>query len=152
MGGFIELFNYSNFNLLIESHYVQKGMIFEAGITDVNGNNIGKIVYNNRVDYLSFPVLGKLSYKFNNSSYYILIGPRIDMLLGYDSENYDSVYDEFKSIDLGGTLGFGYEFSLISSKSFLFEIIYSPSFTNSYDTDLLTVKNNSFELLTGIKF
>ncbi len=151
IGGFLELFNYSNFNLLIESHYIQKGVIFEITRTDEYGIYIGKFEYNNRVDYLSLPVLGKFAYKLKRSSPYILIGPRIDIFLGYDSENYDSVYDEFNSIDLGGTLGLGYEFNIFGTHSFLVEIRYSPSFTNSYDTEYLTVNNSSFEFLAGIK-
>lgn len=151
IGGFLELFNYSNFNLLIESHYIQKGMILEEVWTDENGNCIAKFEDNNRVDYLSLPILGKLAYKLKNSSPYILIGPRIDILLGYDSYNFDIVYDDFKSIDLGGTFGLGYELCC-GTKYFLVEIRYSPSLTNSYETDYLTVKNSSFEFLAGIKF
>ncbi len=152
IGAFIELLNKSNLNLLIEIHYVQKGMVVKSKEYDPFANYSGIIELNNRVDYLSLPVLVKIAYKFNNSSPYIIVGPRMDIFLGYDSDFAGIVYDEFESIDLGGTLGLGYEFSFIWSQTFLIEMRYSPSFKNSYETDFLRVKNNSFELLAGIKF
>ena len=152
IGTFIEFAYNSNLHLLIETHYIQKGMVIEISEYDSQLNYIGKNEINNRVDYLSLPVLGKIAYKFKKLSPYIIVGPRIDILLGYDSDFAAIVYDEFESIDFGGTLGLGNEFSFIGSQTFLIEIRYSPSFTNSYEADLLRVKNNSFELLGGIKF
>jgi len=152
IGAFIELFSKANLNLLIEIHYVQKGMVVKFKEYDMFANYISTIEFINRVDYISLPVLGKIAYKFNKLSPYVIVGPRIDIFLGYNSDFAAIVYDEFESIDFGGTLGLGCEFSLISSHTFLIEMRYSPSFTNSYETDLLRVTNNSFELLVGVKF
>ena len=152
IGTFIEFAYNSNLHLLIETHYIQKGMVVKFKEYDPFANYGGIIEFNNRVDYLSLPVLGKIAYKFNKLSPYIIVGPRIDILLGYDSDFAAIVYDEFESIDFGGTLGLGCEFSFIGSQTFLIEMKYSPSFTNSYETDLLRVTNNSFEFIAGIKF
>lgn len=152
IGAFIEYSHNSNLYILLETHYIQKGMIYEIEQRDDTGQLIGIIALNNRMDYLEFDVFGKFSHNFNNSSLYIILGPRIDILLGYDSKFFNDLYDDFERLDFGGTFGLGYEFNLLESNNFLFEMRYSPSFTNSYETDSLTVKNNSFEILTGIKF
>lgn len=154
IGPSIGLFKESNIDLIIELNYVQKGMIYEMDRYDENGNNLGTINFNNRVEYLSLLILGELSYNSTIKLPYLLIGPRIDILLGYKSEDnlFDDVYDDFESFDFGGSIGLGYELNLWESYNFLFEIRFSPSFTNSYETELLTVKNNSVDFLTGIKF
>lgn len=152
IGAFIEYSNNSNLHILFETHYIQKGMVYEMEERDDTGQLVGIITFNNRVDYLEFDVFGKLAHNFNNSSLYFILGPRIDLLLGHDSKFFNNLYDDFERFDFGGTFGLGYEFKLLESNNFLFEIRYSPSFTNSYKTNSLTVKNNSFEILTGIKF
>ncbi len=152
IGAFIEYSHNSNLYILCETHYIQKGMVYEMEERDDTGHLVGIITFNNRVDYLEFDVFGKFVHNFNNSSLYIILGPRIDILLGYDSKFFGNLYDDFERLDFGGSFGLGYEFILWESINFLSEMRYSPSFTNSYETNSLTVKNNSFEILTGIKF
>jgi len=154
IGPSIGLFKESNIDLIFEFNYVQKGMIYEIDHYDEDGNNLGTIDFNNRVEYLSLLILGEFSYNSTVKLPYLIIGPRIDILIGYKSEDnlFDDVYDDFESFDFGGSIGLGYELNLWESYNFLFEIRFSPSFTNSYETELLTVKNNSVDFLTGIKF
>jgi Outer membrane protein beta-barrel domain len=154
VGPSIGLFNKSNIDLIIELNYVQKGTIYEIEHFDENGNNLGTLDLKNRVEYLSLLFLGELSYNSTIKLPYLIIGPRIDILIGYKSEDniFDAVYDDFESFDFGGSIGLGYELNFWKSNNFLFEIRFSPSFTNSYKTEFLTVKNTTFDFLTGIKF
>ncbi|MCD4820410.1 MAG: PorT family protein [Candidatus Cloacimonetes bacterium] len=154
IGLFLELLRNSNLNILAEFHYVQKGMIYEINNYDDNGNYLGMLELKNHAEYITLQIFGKFAYNLKKSSPYIIMGPRIDFLTGYYCENnlFDSVYEDFKSFDFGATFGIGFEFRYYKSQAFLFEMRFSPSFTNSYETESLTVKNNSFEFLTGIKF
>ncbi len=140
-----------NFSFLFEGDYVQKGMQFDLDYTDENGIVYKKVTKDNHVDYLSVPMLGKYSLNIKTAKIYAIAGPRLDVLLGY-SGMMENVYDEFDSVDFGATFGLGYEFHLVNSRNLLLEMRYSPSLTNSYETDLLKVKNSSFEFYTGIKF
>ena len=72
IGAFIELLSKANLNLLIEIHYVQKGMVVKFKEYDMFANYISTIELDNRVDYLSLPVLGKIAYKFNKNYHLIL--------------------------------------------------------------------------------
>jgi hypothetical protein len=79
------------------------------------------------------------------------MGPRIDLFLGYNSDLSGALYDEFERVDIGGDFGIG-----VGNNSgpmrMLLEFRYSPDFSNAYKTDLLKVKNNSFEILFGLGF
>ena len=153
-GFFIELLNNENFHLLAETHYVQKGNNVEFDHRDENGILIGIITLNSRVDYLEFDVLGKYTINLSSFKPYLIAGPRFDILLDYNSENnfLDPVYEDLDFIDFGLSIGGGFEFQIIQNTISLIEFRYSPALTSSYETDLLTVKNTSFEILTGIKF
>ncbi|MDA3813308.1 MAG: porin family protein [Candidatus Cloacimonetes bacterium] len=154
MGGFIELLNNENFHLLAETHYVQKGNNVELDHRDENGILIGIITLNSRVDYLEFDVLGKYAINLSSIKPYLITGPRFNILIDYNSENnfLDPVYEDLDFIDFGLSIGAGFEFQIIQNTISLIEFRYSPPLTSSYETDLLTVKNTSFEILTGIKF
>jgi len=156
IGTFLEIFPNSITNLLIEASYIQKGMkpVISNIYVEETFNSSDDTDFSYRVDYLSLPALIKYSFSLTKPSPYIILGPRVDIFLGYKSKHYlfDSIYEDFKSIDFGGAIGLGYEFNHFLSQTFLLEIRFSPTFTNSYKTDLLKVKNRSFEFLTGIKF
>ena len=156
-GFFIELLNNEGFNLLVETHYVQKGHIFE--LTVIHEEFFGPDAYSNeefqsRVDYLTFDVLCKFSVNHENVTSYLFAGPRFDILLDYDSEEhlFDVIYDKLEPIDYGLDIGFGFEFQIIQKTTSLIELRYSPTITTSYEGEYYTIKNTSFEILTGIKF
>jgi opacity protein-like surface antigen len=110
---------------------------------------------NNRVDYLSIPILAKLILKRKYISPYILIGPRFDILLGYKAgkldgvERLDAVYNQFKNNGIGADLGIGTEINVSESITTLVEFRYSHDFADAYETEFLTVRNRSYEILIG---
>lgn len=149
-GVYMEWFNLLFLSMLIEAHYVQKGMIEEVPRTNEFGDPISPIKHNNRVDYLSIPILAKITFETKHVSPYLAIGPRFDFLLDYKSKILKTLYKELKDMDTGGTIGIGVE-SKTEPLKMLLEFRYSPDFTNAYKTDLLKVKNNSFEILFGLR-
>lgn len=106
--------------------------------------------FNNRVDYLSVPLLIKITFKTKHINPYFVTGPRFDFFLAYESKSFGVLYDKFKDMDVGGTVGVGAE-SNAKPQGALFEFRYSPDFSNAYKTDLLRVKNHSFEILFGFR-
>lgn len=101
-----------------------------------------------------FDFLVKLSTNYKKITPYIIAGPRFDILLDYDSEEhlFDVIYDKLEPIDYGLDIGCGVEFQIIHNTKSLIELRYSPTITTSYEDEYYTIKNTSFEILTGIKF
>ncbi len=92
----------------------------------------------------------KLSLLFPNL--YVLAGPRLDIEMKQNvDENLKIVFDKFKKNIFGLTFGVGTEINIILL-DLLAEIRYNYDITPAYETDLLVIKNRSFEFRTGIKF
>jgi hypothetical protein len=149
-GVFAEWLSLRSLSILTEAHYIQKGYVSESVQTDEFGTPIRIFKFDHRVDYLSIPLLAKVTLRTKHLSPYLIVGPRFDFLLGYKSETLDEVYRDLKDLDVGGTIGLGVE-SRSQPVKVLLEFRYSPNFTNAYQTDLLKVKNNSFEILFGVR-
>jgi hypothetical protein len=150
-GVFVEWLKLPLIGVTTEVLYVQKGMKMTSVKTTVSDpSGVGTIETNNRVNYLSIPVLAKLKFGGVLLSPYIVAGPRFDVLLSYDS-NEKQLYDDFKSTVVGGDIGVGAELSFILPVALSAELRYSTDFDNSYETDLLQVKNKAFLLLLGMR-
>jgi opacity protein-like surface antigen len=164
VGAFKELMINSDLSLLMETYYVQKGNNFDLVPYGEFEDTNNSITLNNRVDYWEFDALGKYSFHLSSFRPYFLGGPRIDILLGYDCKKMDSssetnfsdyfieLYNDFKMIDFGISIGGGAEFQLSQEMTALIEVRYSPTLSNSYKSDSLKVRNSALEILTGIKF
>lgn len=158
-GGFIEYSFKPGINFMIELDYVQKGFTADVVTTtpadqvDTGGGGPGTTTQTTtikpRVDYLSLPVTIKFVYNSNIISPYVFAGPRLDYMIGRNSDG--AVFDIFHKWDAGILIGGGFGIYSQSRFSGLIEIRYSPSFTPAYKSDQVTVKNTSFEVLVGIK-
>jgi hypothetical protein len=149
IGAFVEFFNIPQLSLLTEAHYIQKGYavtLEETTITNPAGTG-NFITYRIRLDYLSIPILGKVRYETNSVTPYIYFGPRFDFLLSKSNES-----TNYNSTELGGTFGGGMQFSFITMPKFLIEGRFSPTFTNTFQNQYVTVQNRSFEFLVGVEF
>lgn len=62
--------------------------------TNAYGELMSPLKYDHRIDYLSIPVLAKLSMKTKHISPYFVVGPRFDFLLDYKSKTLKLLYDE----------------------------------------------------------
>ncbi len=153
LGAYVEFLDVPVISVLGEVHYIQKGFSQTLPVT-TTAQPLGTgefITMKPRVDYLSIPVLAKLRFDLGLVSPYIIAGPRFDFLLSKDTEGYGDVLDNFKSQDVGISVGAGAEVALPILPALLAEFRYSPSFSEAYNSNLLTVKNESFELLVGVR-
>jgi opacity protein-like surface antigen len=151
LGGFIEWFDLPYLRMLTEAHYLQKGMIDKVKVVNGSGDVIGTVKNDHRIDYLSISALSKFTPGGKVFSPYLIIGPRVDFRLKNNSEVYDELYDKFNATFLGGDIGAGMEFSLNKLLTLLAEFRYSHDFTEAYKTELLEVRNRSYQLLIGLK-
>lgn len=150
VGVYLEWLDIPFFSLLTEAHYIQKGMVNENPRTDEFGHPMSPVEHSNRVDYLSIPILAKVTFRTGRVRPYFVLGPRIDFLLGYESRILKDIYDGFEDTNVGGTIGIGVE-RKTKLLNMLLELRYSPDFTDAFEKDVLKVKNNSFEILIGLE-
>jgi len=150
---FLNAFKSKGICLLLEMHYLQKGFKEQFLVSsEESPDGTGEFFeLKPRIDYLSFPILAKLQLPMHLSPY-IVVGPRIDVRLGQKADGYQAVYDHLNRLDLGASIGMGVETPELLSFNFLVEFRYSPSFTDVFESDTLTLKNKSFEFLVGIGF
>lgn len=140
--------------LRFEVDYVQKGSSIDVLITSEQyPDGFERIIIQDRINYVSINVLAlPVLLKSRTIAPYFIIGPRIDILAGYTSDFPSLVLDDLKSTIFGATIGVGIILNSNSAASFLVEIIYNPDFSNAYEKGVLTVRNNTLQLMTGISF
>jgi hypothetical protein len=150
---FVELLRMPYFSVLVESQYTQKGMSFSAPVaTEQNPDGTGEfITLRPRVDYLSTPILAKVRLETPLITPYLLAGPRYDVLLARHGEGFQAVIDKFKSSELGATIGGGAEFGSLLPLDVLIELRYNMSLQAAYNTNFLKVRNQTLDLMLGVR-
>lgn len=150
---FVEWLDLPSFSISTELMYTQKGMGMIFNETGPDGPEVIRtFTVDNRLDYLSLPILAKIIMPTPVVSPYLLAGPRFDILLGYSSDNhaFDLLYDQFKSSTAGGTVGVGVNLKPLFP--LLAEARYNWDLTDSFNISTLEVSNNTFDLLVGLTF
>jgi len=149
---FVEWLSLPNFSFMTEIGYTQCGMGVEGVRTDEAGEVIWRGTYDSRLDYLTVPVLAKISLPTGFVKPFISAGFRYDYLLDFDSElpGMNGFYDDFKKSILGGIIGVGIEPKLPLPVHLSLEFRYNSDFTDSHNSSRITAKNNAFDLLLGI--
>ena len=154
-GAFIEWFDLPVFSLITQVEYLPRGMKQEFNVTGPDGPEIlGTSTIENRLDYISIPVLAKARLDLGSFSPYVLSGFRFDYLLGFESEDgvYDPLYSRFDRSILGCSVAAGVETGALLPVGLLAEIRYNFDLNDSYATDVLTVSNNAIDLWLGVTF
>ena len=152
-GAFVEWFNYPIFSMITQIEYAQKGSSYEIVVTGENDPTpIGIKTYNNNLYYISLPVYVKAKITMSSLIPYVFAGARADFLLGYSTEFDSTIFSKFKNTTFGGVLGFGIEPLLDIPLNPFLEFRYDFDFTNSYDENGMTIKNNAFDILIGVSF
>jgi len=152
-GAFVEWFNYPIFSMITQIEYAQKGSSYEIVVTGENDPTpIGIKTYNNNLYYISLPVYVKAKITMSSLIPYVFAGARADFLLGYSTEFDSLIFSKFKNTAFGGVLGFGIEPLLDIPLNPFLEFRYDFDFTNSYDENGMTIKNNAFDILIGVSF
>ena len=148
---FAEWLDIAYFSVISQIEYAQRGMATDFNYTTNDPTVIEKVRNYNRTDYLSMPLLAKLTILRGSINPYVCVGPRIDILLGYKSDDgiFNAVYDNFKKTSLGGSGSVGVEIIDILAIKLILEARYNLDFTDSYAAYTLRVRNNSFDLWLG---
>ena len=148
-GAFVEWLSIPLVSVSTEVHFVQKGMKFRTPITtEQQPEGTGEfVVLSPRLDYLSFPALVKLRVDLTGFSPYLLLGPRVDILLGSKADGFGAVIDKFKTSEFGGTIGVGFELTQLLDVRMGAEFRYSPSFQDGFSSQFAEVRNRSLEIL-----
>lgn len=110
---------------------------------------------NQRIDYLSVPLLAKLTFPLCGMQPYIFAGPRLDIKLDYQKtylgDQPTPPYSEFKANVFGSSVGVGLTFPKLAVLPFLLEFRYNSDFSNSYQTNFSTFKNNAYDVWLGVE-
>jgi len=154
VGGYVEWFDFQYFTLVTQAEYVQKGRGLRLAVTGEGGPTIiGYGDFYSRLDYLSVPILLKFLLPGQTLTPFLLVGPRADFLLGHSSDEniFGSLYDDFKKTSIGGTIGLGTEIKGLLPVGVVAEARYNLDLADSYSTQILKVRNNSFDFWLGIQ-
>jgi hypothetical protein len=152
---FLEWFDLPVISLVTQLEYLPRGMDQQVNVTGPEGPEvIGTTTIENRLDYLSLPILAKGRLDLGSVTPYALAGVRFDYLLGYDSEYgaFDLVYSAFDKSTIGASVGAGIELNELLPFGLLAEVRYNLDLEDAYSTDLLKVSNNSYDFWIGVTF
>ena len=153
---FAEWLNLPIVSVITQVEYAQRGMKFDVSNTGPENPDIiiRTVTEKNRLDYLSIPVLVKLTLPSAIVHPYLLAGPRIDCFLSYQSDDnlLNPFYDDFKKTEIGASFGGGIELSTILPVGVLIEARYNLDLQDSYSSNNWKVRNNSFDIWLGVTF
>lgn len=138
--------------------YLQKGFKSDANFTDALGDLLVKNDDNVILHDLALDLTLKIDLFQARITPYLLLGFREDVMLGYrDIEVtetitgssyglYESYLDEFNKFNTGALLSLGCEYNNLV----YIEFEYNPTFTQSYESKLVDIKDNCFEIRLGL--
>ena len=143
--------------------FERKGLTAKGISTDKYGNEIGEGTIHVNFDYLTMPILGRLTFG-KKINYFVNAGPYLGYLIKqndvteaigeYPKSETDNT-DNFERLDFGITAGLGISFP-ISSKIFIsFEIRNNLGLLNISSIPVMndaSIKTNSTNLLIGIVY
>ena len=163
-GLFAEFLNNKHLNIVAEGGYEQRGNADEIIRTDEFGNETGTYDFITRTHYITAGILARLIYQSKSITPYLLLGPKADFYLGYNSKYSDesgipeneeitnSAAEQFKKVNYSINLGAGLQFEkLLPLKTFI-EFNYSPALNTSYNGYFVKIKENYFNLKIGVNF
>jgi len=153
---FMEAFKANHFSVQVDLSYFLKGSRTSTESVTVDHLNNDRILVNqgelstSKFSYLSIAPMARYTLGKGALQAYFLLGPRVDILLKYET---DSEYplDDQNSVIPGLTLGTGLEYGL--SKLGLFaELQYQGDIIPVTGRDPLLVNNHLFSLCLGVRW
>jgi hypothetical protein len=165
-GFFAEMLSSNTLNLVLESGYEQRGHILEIIKTDEFGTELGTADFRYRTHYVTIGALGKINYETKSISPYLIIGPRLDLYLGYNVTFHNisippeheeaftksEVHEQTKSVNYSLNLGAGLQFEKLLPFKTLIEFNYSPAINSSLNNQAWLIKDHYFNFKLGINF
>ena len=147
VGVFIEVLDVSSLSVVGSLDYTQKGVGFKlVEATPAHPEGIeGTKSLADELDYLSLSILLKPRIDVQFGEFYLLAGPRLDVLLRVLNEY--SIYTHFRDGAYGVTIGGGFMVPDVVARSVGLEIQYSPNFGKEYSSNKLSITCTSVQIL-----
>lgn len=106
-----------------------------------------------RLEYLSVPIMAKMTIPAGQISPYLIAGPRADFLVGYKDLQFEPdpfpVYGDFKNAMIGWSMGVGLETDFILPVDLTAELRYNLDFLNSYNDGNVRIRNSAVDFWVG---
>ncbi|MCK4747237.1 MAG: PorT family protein [Bacteroidales bacterium] len=153
---FVEAFKGNHFSFQMDVGYVVKGSSTTTQSVTVNHLDNDRIIVNegdlqvSKFNYLSLSPMARLRAQKGAITPYVLLGPRIDLLLNYNTGS-DHPLEEQNSLVVGLSGGVGLEYSLTMAGVFA-ELQYQPDLSPVTNMEPLLINNNSLVFTVGIRF
>lgn len=153
---FVEAFKANHFSFQLDLSYALKGSKTKTESVTVNHLDNDRIVVTDgeiarsTFNYLSLTPMAR--YRFGSSSMhpYLLLGPRMDILLKYNTDSTYPLRDQ-NSVIMGLSLGAGLEYRLNGLGLFA-ELQYQGDFFPVTGQDPLLVNNHMISLTLGLRW
>jgi hypothetical protein len=152
---FMEAFRGESFTLQADLSYVCRGSSTSTHSITINHLDQDRIIVNqgdpvtSRFHYLSLAALVRVRTDLKRMVPYALAGPRLDMLLSYDTGS-DYPLEQQNRMILGLSIGVGFEFRLDRTALFT-EVQYQPDLSPVTNREPLLINNNSLIITLGIR-
>lgn len=162
-GIFKEIKIYDKLNFVVGINYVQKGFRVEMANTDEYGHYLGLVYSYQKNNFFSAELLLKYDGNMDKLSPYLIAGLRVDVLSSHKASFNGLELLDMIAIDnnktFGGVVGMGLTYKPANFYTVFLEGSYNPDFTNLMDNESKIfpgysrwARNNSFNILAGIKF
>ena len=152
----MEFFSGRNLGYQLDLSYVTKGSESTTQSVTVNHLDENRIVVNqgdltiSKFRYLVVSPLVRYRFDLNPLTPYLMLGPRMDYLLNYETESEYPLEDQNQFI-LGLSMGAGAEFNLGKLGVFL-EVQFQPDLSPVTNREPLLINNNVLLFYLGIRY
>lgn len=164
-GVFFDFVRLKNVYLGTGLEFFQKGYKLRIDKTDETGAPTGTGYFNYTENYFMLNFYAKLNPQLGNVNPYVIISPRIDFYLGYNTsftnlpevENVpdfkkNQILEDYKKITASISGGMGVELSNIIRFPIIVEFMYHPDLVGQYTHNGVRFKNTSFGIYAGVQF
>ncbi len=153
LGGFVEYPVSGPFAVQVGVNYVERGYAYTVTLTSEQGAETGEETFSPFLSYVSVPMMLKWQPQSGGVDPFVVAGPRFDIKAGHsDDPEWGDLYGGFRDTQWGMTIGGGAEVAVSPRLSVIFGVLYNFDFDDAYKTDLLTIKRESLDFVTGLRF
>ncbi|HEY1037882.1 MAG TPA: hypothetical protein VGF30_00675 [Bacteroidia bacterium] len=149
-GVVFELFSFRGFRLQSELEYINKGALEKNELVNAYTNERQRGT--NKYKYIGFNNFAKFRLETFNFTSSLLIGARIEYMLGKSTPAYSSVSSNFKKLWISPDVGVGFEPYSFGKFKIFTELHYNPDVRRQYNKDKVVASNRTWELRVGLMY
>lgn len=164
-GVFFDFLRLNNIYLGTGLEFFQKGYRERWDVTNETGSLVKTGYINYTENYIMLSFYAKLNPQLGNVNPYVILSPRLDYYLDYNTsftnlsefENQpifqkNEVLEDYKKITASVSFGMGVELKNIIRFPVLVEFMYHPDLVGQYTNNGVRYKNTSFGVYAGVQF